>query len=99
MYSIQLNKSGSRHLDITEENLQTIRKYALFQGLVDSSGYITEDVLEKLRLNIRAIIARSTEDTTDLLDLCIDVVYHDSMKAFGLGQLQRLYNEWESRTS
>ncbi|MBR1733124.1 MAG: hypothetical protein IJ729_05230 [Alloprevotella sp.] len=99
MYSIQLNKSGSRHLDITEENLQTIRKYALLQGLVDSSGYVTEDVLEKLRLNIRAIIARSTEDTTDLLDLCIDVVYHDSMKAFGLEQLQRLYNEWESRTS
>ena len=31
MYDIQLNESGTRHLDITDENLQTIRKYNLFQ--------------------------------------------------------------------
>ncbi len=93
MPKIQLNASGSRMLEITKDNLQTIRKYDLFRDLVDSHGYIDEDVLEKLRLNIRSLIAHSTEDTKDLLDLCIDVIYHDSMKAYGLQNLMKLYAE------
>ena len=95
MIDIQLNESGTRHLDITEENLLTIRKYNLFAGLVGSTGYITEEVLEKLRHTIRSLIASSTEDTKDLLDLCIDVIYHDKMKAYGLRNLITAYNEWE----
>lgn len=91
MPTIQLNEKGTRHLEITEENLQTIRKYDLFRDLVDSHGYVTEEVLEKLRLNIRSLIAHSTDDTKDLLDLCIDVIYHDSMKAYGLQNLLKLY--------
>lgn len=91
MPTIQLNEKGTRHLEITEENLQTIRKYDLFRDLVDSHGYVTEEVLEKLRLNIRSLIANSTNDTKDLLDLCIDVIYHDSMKAYGLQNLMKLY--------
>lgn len=94
MYDIQLNESGTRHLDISEENLQTIRKYNLFHGLVDSTGYITEAVLDKLKLNIRSLIAHSTEDTKDLLDLCIDVIYHDKMKAYGLRGLIKCYEAW-----
>lgn len=94
-YTIQLNEKGSRFLDITEENLQTIEKYSLFRDLVDSHGYVTDAVLDKLRLTIRSLIASSTADTKDLLDLCIDVVYHDSMKAYGLHNLIMLYLEWE----
>ncbi|MDO4930936.1 MAG: hypothetical protein Q4E59_07370 [Bacteroidales bacterium] len=97
MYDIQLNESGTRHLDITDENLQTIRKYNLFQSLVDSTGYVTEPVLDKLKLNIRSLIAHSTEDTKDLLDLCIDVVYHDKMKAYGLKNLLALYEDWSAK--
>ena len=48
MYDIQLNESGTRHLNVTEQNLQTIRKYGLFDGLVGSTGYITEAELDKL---------------------------------------------------
>ena len=33
--------------------------------------------------------------TKDLLDLCLDVIYHDNMKAFGLHQLIMLYIKWE----
>ena len=94
MYDIQLNESGTRHLDITDENLQTIRKYNLFHGLVDSTGYVTEPVLDKLKLNIRSLIASQEEDSKDLLDLCIDVIYHNNMKAFGLQQLIKLYLQW-----
>ena len=97
MYTIQLNKRGTRHLDITLENLHTIEKYSLFRNLVDSNGYVTENVLEKLRLNARAMIANSTADTTDLLDLCIDVLYHDSMKAHGLENLIHLYEKWKGQ--
>ena len=56
-----------------------------------------ESVLEKLRLNIRSLIASQEEDSKDLLDLCIDVIYHNNMKAFGLQQLIKLYLEWFSK--
>lgn len=95
MINIQLNESGTRHLDITEENLQTIRKYNLFAALVGTNGYVTEEVLEKLRHTIRSLITSSASDTKDLLDLCIDVIYHDQMKAYGLRNLITAYNEWE----
>ncbi len=94
MYTIQLNESGTRHMEITENNLQTIQKYNLFHRLVGSSGYVTEDELDKLKLHIRALIASSTENTKDLLDLCIDVIYHDKMKAYGLRNLLETYNTW-----
>ena len=97
MYNIQLNESGTRHLDITVENLQTIQKYQLFQGIVDSTGYITEEVLDKLKMTVRSIIAHSQENTKDLLDLCIDVIYHDKMKAYGLKNLMTAYQEWEAQ--
>jgi len=93
-YTIQLNQTGTHSLDITENNLETIRRYALFHHLVDSNGYVDEDVLNKLRLNIRALIATRT-NCKDLLDLCIDVIYHDKMKAFGLNKLIEIYHEWE----
>ena len=53
MYTIQTNASGTRSMEISEENLQTIEKYALFQHLIDSNGIVDESVLEKLKLNIR----------------------------------------------
>lgn len=96
MYNIQLNESGTRNMNITEQNLQTIRKYNLFNGLISSTGYVTEADLDKLKLNIRSLIASSSENTKDLLDLCIDVIYHDKMKAFGLKNLITTYNEWQT---
>ena len=51
-------------------------------------------MLEKLRHTIRSLIAASTTDTKDLLDLCIDVIYHDKMKAYGLRNLIAAYDEW-----
>ncbi|MGM9688225.1 MAG: hypothetical protein ACI3YD_04170 [Alloprevotella sp.] len=99
MYDIQLNESGTRHMNVTRENMETIRKYNLFNGLANSTGYITENELDKLKLNIRALIASCHEDTKDLLDLCIDVIYHDKMKAFGLKNLIAAYEEWNNNTA
>lgn len=97
MYTIQANPSGTRSMEISEENLVTIEKYSLFQHLIDSNGIVDEAVLEKLKLNIRSLIASQEEDSKDLLDLCIDVIYHNSMKAFGLQQLIKLYLTWLSK--
>ena len=94
MYTIQTHASGTRSIDVSEENLETIRKYALFQQLIDSTGIIDEAVLDKLKLNIRSLIASQEADCKDLLDLCIDVIYHNNMKAFGLTQLILLYIKW-----
>lgn len=99
MYTIQANQSGTRTLEISEENLKTIEKYSLFQHLIDSNGIVDESVLDKLKLNIRALIASSENDCKDLLDLCIDVIYHNNMKAFGLFQLIQLYIKWEREQS
>ena len=97
MYTIQANPSGTRSMEISEENLVTIEKYSLFQLLIDSNGIVDEAVLEKLKLNIRSLIASQEEDSKDLLDLCIDVIYHNNMKAFGLQQLIKLYLTWLSK--
>ena len=70
------------------------RHIILFRHLIDSNGIIDEPVLDKLKLNIRSLIASQEEDCKDLLDLCIDVIYHNNMKAFGLQQLVRLYLNW-----
>lgn len=97
MYTIQANPSGTRSMEISEENLVTIEKYSLFQHLIDSNGIVDEAVLEKLKLNIRSPIASQEEDSKELLDLCIDVIYHNNMKAFGLQQLIKLYLTWLSK--
>ena len=94
MYTIQANPSGTRSMEVSEENLKTIEKYALFRHLIDSNGIVDEAVLDKLKLNVRSLIASQEEDSKDLLDLCIDVIYHNNMKAFGLQQLSKLYLTW-----
>ena len=81
-------------MEISEVNLETIQKYALFQHLIDSNGIVDETVLDKLKLNIRSLIASAEGNCKDLLDLCIDVIYHRDMKAFGLHQLIVLYLKW-----
>lgn len=93
MSRIQANKSGTRFIEISEENLETIRRYSLFELLIDSSGIITEEVLEKLKLNVRSLLTSSAADKA-LIDLCIDVIYHKDMKAFGLERLLGLYESW-----
>ena len=97
MFTIQTNPSGTRSMNISEEHLRTIEKYALFQHLIDSNGIVDESVLDKLKLNLRSLIASAETNSKDLLDLCIDVIYHNNMKAFGLHQLILLYIEWERR--
>ena len=42
MYTIQANPSGTRNLEISEENLATIEKYGLFRHLIDSNGIVDE---------------------------------------------------------
>lgn len=92
MNSIQANSRGTRSITVSDENLATIKKYSLFNQLIASHGIIDEDILEKLRMTIRSLIASQEEDSHDLLDLCIDVIYNKDMKAFGLKQLLELYN-------
>lgn len=96
-YTIQTNAKGTRSMEISDEHLATIEKYGLFRHLIDSNGIVDESVLEKLKLNIRSLIAAQVEDSKDLLDLCIDVIYHNNMKAYGLQQLIQLYLQWLSQ--
>ena len=85
MYEIQANAKGSRQIKVDDCHLETIRKYSLFNQLIDSNGIVDEDVLSKLRLNVRALVDVHP-DYTDLVDLCQNVLYHDNMKAYGLEQ-------------
>ena len=103
MYSIQANKSGSRIIVVSDRHMQTIAKYNLFQGLIDSNGICDEPTLDKLRFTVRSLILSKVEsepspeqkaDVKNLLDLCTDVLYNSSMKAYGLMGLVRAYHEW-----
>ena len=81
------------YYNITDEHLCTIEKYQLLTGLLDSNGIVDEGVLDKLKLTVRSLIA-SQSDCKDLLDLCVDVIFHDNMKALGLSALIELYHDW-----
>ncbi len=94
---IQTNSSGTRSIEIAEEHLLTIEKYQLFRDLIDSNGYVDEQVLDKLKLNIRSLLSGDAGKDKSLLDLCLDVIYHPNMKAFGLQQLVLLYINWKNR--
>jgi hypothetical protein len=94
---IQTNSSGTRSIEVEESHLETIEKYQLFRDLIDSNGYVDEAVLDKLKLNVRALLEASSGLDKDLLDLCLDVIYHPNMKAFGLQQLVLLYINWKDK--
>ena len=97
MYKIQANPTGTRSIEVSEEHLQTIRKYALLKNLIDSTGIIDETVLDKLKFTLRALLESEAGKDKALLDLCLDVIYHNNMKAFGLRQLTLLYIDWVSK--
>ena len=94
MYKIQANQSGTRSIEISDLHLETIDKYQLLRDLVDSNGIIDEAVLEKLKLNVRALLESDNCQDKALLDLCLDVIYNSNMKALGLHNLVLLYVEW-----
>ena len=56
-------------------------------------------MLDKLKLNIRALLEGQAGLDKDLLDLCLDVIYHPNMKAFGLQQLVLLYINWKNKAN
>lgn len=97
MYKIQANQSGTRSIEVSDSHLATIDKYLLLKNLVDSNGIIDEAVLDKLKMNVRSILESQNETDKDLLDLCLDVIYNNNMKAFGLHQLVLLYIDWKKR--
>ena len=97
MYKLQANQSGTRNIEVTDNHLQTIEKYSLLNNLVDSNGIIDETVLDKLKFNVRSILESSQETDKELLDLCLDVIYNNNMKAFGLNQLVSSYIDWKGQ--
>ena len=68
MYAIQANPSGTRSLEVSEENLATIEKYGLFRHLIDSNGIVDETVLDKLKLNIRSLISEQRIGFREIYD-------------------------------
>ena len=98
MNKIQANPSGTRSIDVSDQHLETIEKYQLFRDLIASNGYVDEQVLEKLKLNIRSLLESESGKDKAWLDLCLDVIYHPNMKAFGLQRLVLLFIEWKDQT-
>lgn len=99
MYKIQLNASGTRFLDVDERHLATIERFGLFRDLIASNGYVDEDTLEKLRLTVRSLILSQCEGSEALFDFCVDVLYNERMKSFGLHQLILAYIDWANGQS
>ncbi len=95
MYKIQTNHSGTRSINVSEKHLETLEEYHLLSDLVDSNGIVDESVLDKLKFNIRSMLATDAGTDKALLDLCLDVIYHNNMKAYGLQNLIKLYQKWE----
>jgi len=97
MAKIQANPSGTRTIEVTDAHLQTIDQYQLFRDLIDSNGFVDEQVLDKLKLNVRSLLETNAGTDKQLLDLCLDVIYHQNMKAYGLQQLVLLFINWKNQ--
>ncbi|MCI1245920.1 MAG: hypothetical protein LKG14_00810 [Prevotella sp.] len=97
MYKIQANPSGTRSIEVSDVHLRTIKKYQLLQNLVDSNGIVNEDVLDKLKYNLRSLLESEAGKDKNLLDLCLDLIYNSNMKAFGLQKLVDLYRDWSAK--
>ncbi|MBR4968473.1 MAG: hypothetical protein IKY19_09640 [Bacteroidaceae bacterium] len=93
---INANASGTRTIEVTEAQLQIIRKYSLLDRIANSTGVIDEDSLNKLRLTVRSLIASQTMASKELLDIC-PILYHEDMKALGLKNLIKCYTEWMTK--
>ena len=87
------NASGTRTIEVTEEQLLIIKKYSLLDRIANSTGVIDEESLNKLRLTVRSLIASQTMASKELLDIC-PILYHEDMKALGLKNLIKCYTEW-----
>ena len=90
---INANTSGTRTIEVTEQQLQIIKKYSLLDRIANSTGVIDEESLNKLRLTVRSLIASQTMASKELLDIC-PILYHEDMKALGLKNLIKCYSEW-----
>lgn len=88
---IQLNEKGTHFLEISEPNFQVLKEYALLKDLVDSTGYVTEDTLLRLKLHTRSLLLSASPVPQDLLDLYAEVICHYKMKAYGLKKLIEAY--------
>lgn len=97
MYKIQANQSGTRSIEVSDLHLETIDKYQLLRNLVDSNGIIDEEVLDKLKFNVRSLLESDNCQDKNLLDLCLDVIYNSNMKALGLHNLVLLYVDWKDK--
>ena len=51
-------------------------------------------MLDKLKFHVRSLLENAVENDKNLLDLCLDVIYNNNMKALGLQNLIALYREW-----
>ena len=67
MYKIQANASGTRSIEITDCHLETIKKYSLLSGLVNSNGIIDEDILDKLKLTYVVCLSQNRVRTKTYL--------------------------------
>lgn len=90
---INANASGTRTIEVAEEQFQIIKKYSLLDRITNSMGTVNEESLAKLRLTVRALIASQEMDAKALLSLCM-VLYDENMKALGLTNLMTSYNSW-----
>ena len=90
---INANASGTRTIEVTEEQLALIKKYSLLDRITNSLGIADEESLAKLRLTVRSLIASQQMDAKELLELC-PVLYDENMKALGLNNRMECYNNW-----
>ena len=97
MHKIQANTSGTRSIEVSNTHLATLQKYSLLSNLIDSNGVVDEVVLDKLKLNVRSLLESEAGKDKELLDLCLDVIYNQNMKAFGLKNLVDLYKQWNKK--
>jgi hypothetical protein len=93
-HKIISNASGTRSMEITEEHLNVIEKYQLFNNLVYSNGIVDETTLDTLKSFVGGIIDSEKGTDNELVNFYKNVLAHPNMKSVALGNLMELYAQW-----
>ena len=94
-HKIISNASGTRSMEITEEHLNVIEKYQLFNNLVYSNGIVDETTLDTLKSFVGGIIDSEKGTDNELVNFYKNVLAHPNMKSVALGNLMELYAQWK----
>ncbi len=97
MYKIQANQSGTRSIEVSDQHLRDYRKVSVTSQPRRQQRHYRRGSARQTETQCAFTPRSSDIKDKELLDLCLDVIYNQNMKALGLHNLVLLYVDWKDK--